>query len=233
MAYELGDVLVRAIMENVTGLPQDRVMNDFAFATGSTAPSSGEITDVVGLVNNFYRDVPGSGINVPSSYISESIDRAATHTIEVYSITASGLGSPIAVEPWLGPVTAGFSTALPNEVAAVLSFHATQVGIAEEAPGGTRPRARRRGRIYFGPLAIEASRYFDPNPRLVDEFLTSLRTAAGNLRDASVLEGVPWSVWSRADQVLRPVTGGWTDNEPDTQRRRGNIATTRVVWGNP
>lgn len=233
MAYELGDVLVRAVMENVTGLPEDRVTNDFAFKTGATAPTQTEIDDCIALVDYFYRGVPGAGINIPSSYISETINRAATHLIEVYSITALGLGSPIYSEPWLGPVTAGFATNLPNEVAAVLSFHATLVGTVEEGPGGTRPRARRRGRIYFGPLGAGALDMADPNPRLNADFLTVLRTAGGNLRDGSALEGTPWCVWSRVDEELRVVTGGWTDDEPDTQRRRGNTASTRVTWGNP
>jgi hypothetical protein len=39
--------------------------------------------------------------------------------------------------------------------------------------------------------------------------------------------GVAWVVWSRKDQVARPVTNYWCDDEWDTVRSRGLKAVTR------
>lgn len=230
MAYQLGDILVRAIMENVTGLPEDRVMNDFAFATGPTAPSGTDIVNAVDAVDHFYRTTGGGTGDTVSEYISGAINRSATHTIEVYSITALGLGSPIYTTNWLGPVAVNTLDNQVAEVAAVLSFHSDLTGVAEEAPGGTRPRARRRGRVYIGPLTLTAVDYATPNPRLSAAMTAVLREAGSRLISESSADAIPWSVWSRADEILRPVVGGWTDNAPDTQRRRGVSSTIRATW---
>jgi hypothetical protein len=232
MAYQLGDVLVRTIMENVTGLPEDRVINDFAFATGATAPTTTELAEIGDYVDDFFRAIPSGAGSAVGSWIGEAINRSATHTMEFYSISAAGLGSPILVNNWLGPVAPVDSSNLPTEVAAVLSFHADLTGVQEEGAGGTRPRARRRGRVYIGPLGQSSITHAAENP-LISSTLTGVLAAAGNaMRVAADADGLPWCVWSRTDQVLRPITGGWVDNAPDTQRRRGTDATTRSTWGN-
>ena len=232
MAYTAGDVLARVIMESSTGLPQDRYVNDFAFqATG--APTSTDITNIISVINDFYRADPG-GLSISlGEFISGAVNRAATHTIALYHIVAGDLGSPFWEEPWLGPIAPPANTALPTEVAGVLSFHADLTGVMEES-GSTRPKARRRGRLYLGPLTYECLIGTVPPYRLysgVGGFLDTARRAAVDLMDAAETADVPWCVWSRADATLRPVVGGWTDDAPDTQRRRGAAANARVVWG--
>jgi hypothetical protein len=229
MAYTSGSALVRAVMTAASGLPADAVVNDFAFQKGS-AITSGDWTTLFDLVDDFYNVTQASGASV-GQHISNQINRAATHELQGYIITAPPMGSPAATIPWLGPVTNGGATGLPTEVAGVLSFHADLTGVAEEA-GATRPRARRRGRVFIGPLIAGAVDNVTP-PYLLKSttFLTTLRQAAVALMDAADTAGIPWSVWSRSDATLRPVVGGWTDDAPDTQRRRGPAATTRVTWG--
>lgn len=236
MAYDPGDFLVRAVMSNATGLPEDEVINDFAFKGPIAGVGTDEATDAFNVIDTFYRTNTAGGSAV-GKWISQSVSRAVTHRLEAYHITAGPLGSPFATQDWLGPpVPAEAGNNLPNEVAAVLSFHASLTGIAEEA-GATRPKARRRGRIYVGPLLTGAVDVTTPNPHMSDLFQLTLRQAAVRLRDeASVLwgdgdEGMGWQVWSRADAILRPVVGGWTDTAPDTQRRRGQAPTSRTVWG--
>jgi hypothetical protein len=228
MAYTSGSALVRAVMSAASGLPADAVINDFAFQK-SSALTAGDWTTMFDLVDDFYNVTQASGASV-GQHISNQIDRGATHELQGYVITAPPIGSPAATINWLGPVTNGGATGLPTEVAGVLSFHADLTGIAEEA-GATRPRARRRGRVYIGPLIAGAVDNVTP-PYFLKEstFLATLRQAAVALETASGAAGLPWSVWSRSDATLRPVVGGWTDNAPDTQRRRGAAASTRVTW---
>lgn len=236
MAYEAGDFLVRAVMTNATGLPADEVINDFAFKGPLAGAGPDEAADAFTVVDHFYRTNTASGSAV-GKYISQAISRSVTHRMEAYHIHAGPLGSPFATMDWLGPpAPAEAGNNLPNEVAAVLSFHGDLTGIPEEAGAG-RPRAQRRGRIYLGPLIVGATNVTAANPHLDPLFQATTREAAVRLMDeASVLwgdgdEGMGWCVWSRVGATLHPVVGGWTDTAPDTQRRRGQAPTSRTVWG--
>lgn len=228
MPYTAGDVLVRAVMTSFTGLPQDDIVNDFAFKA-LVAPLPIDLTNMFAAVDEFYRTLTSSG-NAVSQLISPFVSRAATHKLQAYSITAAGTGSPIREDAWLGPVAAIENEGLPSECAAVLSFHADLTGVLEEA-GATRPKARRRGRVYIGPLCPFAVDVGNPPYFLTAQTRATLNAAAVRLKDSAAADNVPWQVWSRVDQQLRPVVAGWTDNAPDTQRRRGATSTARVVWG--
>lgn len=225
MAYTAGDVLVRSVMTAASGLPRDVIVNDWAFRLPG-APVAQDYTDMFGWVDDFFNDVGSTGTAV-GSFISNFVNRGATHSLQAYTIAAGGLGSPVAEIDWLGPNAAGADNGLPTECAGVLSFHADLTSILEEA-GATRPRARRRGRVFIGPLTLGGVTTTTQPYMLGSGFRASLAAAGLKLRDDS---GDTWSVWSRTDQTLRPVVAGWTDNAPDTQRRRGPRATVRSTWG--
>lgn len=212
-----------------SGLPQDTIVNDFAFKLAA-APTSGTYGDLCDAVSEFYRGTQANGHEV-GEYISNQVDRGATHELQAWTITAPPMGSPDYTQDWLGPVTAATTDGLPTEVAGVLSFHADLTGVLEES-GATRPRARRRGRVYIGPLVTTAVDVATPPYILNTGFLQTLRQAAIVLWDTidAMGAGNAWCVWSRADSTLRPIVGGWTDNAPDTQRRRGFESTARTVW---
>lgn len=229
MAYDAGDYLIRPIMSAESGLPADAIVNDFAVSFIAGVPNAAEIEDAVDAVGNFYT-VGAAAVNKVGNYISEWVDRGATHVITATQITAPPMGSPVFEKAWLGPPAPTVPDSLPYEVAGCLSFHADLTGIAEEA-GATRPRARRRGRLYIGPLSLQAVDY-DANPvTLSTNFRAALAARAVALADELEAAGWYWSVWSRVDATLRPVVGGWTDNAPDSQRRRGIDATNRATWG--
>jgi hypothetical protein len=122
---------------------------------------------------------------------------------------------------------------LPNEVALCLSYQA--VAISGES------QARRRGRIFFGPLCntantLSATGECRPSAALVTALCgaatllaTPAATAAGDL--------VHWAVYSPTtdltetiDDAFQDVDNGWVDNSFDTQRRRGRDATARTTW---
>lgn len=227
MAYTAGDILVRTVMQPSSGLPEDVVINDWAFRRGAGAPSQAELATLMGIVGDFFRGV-NLNLATVGTYISTAITRAATHQIQAYQIQAGPLGSPLHEIDWLGPTTEGSSAGLPREVCGVLSFHGNLLGIQEEA-GATRPRARRRGRVFIGPLTTQAITQAGA-PVLEPTFTSALRTKAIAMADAAAVEGWTWSVWSRANEELYEVVGGWTDNAPDTQRRRGQAPTLRNVY---
>lgn len=228
MAYTIGDVLVRTVMQGVSGLPTDRYINDWAFQFDHE-PSDGDLTNLFAAVSDFFR----GGVDATDTvgrYIGEAVDRGITHQIQAYSIVSGPLGAPIFTSDWLGPVAA-VGDNYPAEVAVTLSFHGDLVGLSEEV-GTTRPRARRRGRVYIGPLTIPALSSSAPEPKVTDIFVGALHTRARAMQ--AVAAGYPafasWCVWSRAAETLYPVVGGWTDDAPDSQRRRGAVTTARTAF---
>lgn len=222
------DILVRTIMQGSTGLATDRYVNDWAFRwLGAGSPTNTDLTNLLACVDLFYNDTGAGGFSV-SDFISEAVDRGVTHEMEFYSISAGG--SPLLSLPWLGPAAPAVDdNNLPTEVSAVLSFHGTLTNIQEET-GATRPRARRRGRVYVGPLTVPSIGFGTPNPFLNGSLLTAMREGAGAMADLADINQFQWSVWSRADDELYEVVGGWTDNAPDVQRRRGVESTARVTF---
>ena len=99
-----------------------------------------------------------------------------------------------------------------REVALCLSFYSG------------RNIKRYRGRLYIPLAAIGGGSAVTPRPA------ASTMTKAAQL--APILQNlggtnVDWVVYSRADNVARPVTNWWVDDEWDIQRRRGLRGTTR------
>lgn len=228
MTYAAGDTLVRAIMQASTGLPADQIVNDWAFYYLAGAPDAAAYQDVEDVVSGFYRDTQAN-THAVGEYISPYVDRAATHELASYQMAYPTMGSPAHTSAWLGPVTPAAANPFPAECAAVLSFQADYTGILEHS-GTTRPRASRRGRVYIGPLMTNALETTTPPYMLDTTFLQTLRQAAIAMRAAAELVGWRWVVWSRKLQTVNAVVGGWTDNAPDTQRRRGPKASTRVTY---
>jgi hypothetical protein len=248
VAYQAGDLLVRAVMFAKSGLPADTVVNDFAFAAAA-AQSNAQLSAIGSRVDDFYNG-GALALNKVGHYIGEDVDRAATHRLDYYRIAAGPIGSPIFSENWLGPVTPIANSNIPCEVAGVLSMRADYTGVVERGASGsipstdaaidqgapathtgvTRPRARRRGRLFIGPLTTDGIDIQQPQPPLSGAFTAALRAAAVRMKIGNTATG-NWSVWSRRDATLYLIDQGWTDNAPDTQRRRGFKATTRQVWG--
>ena len=234
----------------LTGLPKDTVINDFAFPDVPAA--GGAAIDII----SFYNDPNITNNRKVAEFISQTISRVALACrIDVYPLDTPGklagtspLGSPVASAPWtLGPGNG--TAALPSEIAIVTSFHADLLNVLEHGPvsanlpsseaaidqgapavhsGVTRPRARRRGRIYIGPLQGAAlTTDITTEGRPVAALITALKESSARLQ-ASVISD--WGVWSRRDAAVRSVVGGFIDNALDTKRRRGQAALTRSVW---
>jgi hypothetical protein len=203
-------------------------VNDFAFVDATDAAS------LHAAVQGFYNNTQTTNSRKVREFLSETISRSALACkTDVYLLDSAGklagtspLGSPSDSDTWT--LGAGLGTAaMPSEVALVNSFQADYSGAAEES-GSTRPRARRRGRIYLGPLQQgAASTATNTESRPVAAFVTVIKEASEQLLGDADTQ---WGVWSRADAAVRLCIQGYVDNAFDTQRRRGQAPTTRTAW---
>lgn len=198
-------------LQTDSGLLEDFCVNTFSFGTElSKDETTGEV--ITDAISAFYQEV--------DAYLSVALNGVAT--VQLYDRADDPPRLPwFEAEILFTPST---SYPIPSEVALCLSFHAQFV--SGEA------RARRRGRVYIGPLSANALSGDTSNQRPNSTFLGKVRDAGQGLAQAAVdSEGVfSWDVWSTVDEVGHSVVGGWVDNAWDTQRRRGIAATARTLW---
>lgn len=150
----------------------------------------------------------------------------------VYDLTDPTPRVPILVSTSALEPGTGFG--LPNEVAICASF--------QGAVGAGVNMARRRGRIFFGPLdggVVDDG----TGDTIVDASVTaSITDVCDTLMGAGSEGGFQWAVfspttagpppWSFGDLAVAtfPVVSGWCDNAFDTVRSRGGAATERAVF---
>ena len=139
------------------------------------------------------------------------------HQIEFYKLSDPKPRVPVYVHNW-NFTGATHSGSMPQEVAMVLSFQADKVS--------GLPQARRRGRVYFGPLGGAAEASGRPGTTL----LSAVVAFGAALLSESNLADWTWVVYSTVNNGGAPVTNGWVDNSFDTQRRRGLEWTARTTF---
>lgn len=120
------------------------------------------------------------------------------------------------------PAAFSNSSALPPEVAACLSYRA-------EPPN----TARRRGRLYIGPLHedVMTPGTLTTFPTLSTTFRTALTTAGTTLVTQSRVAagaGGGWVVYSPTGGFTEQIEEFWVDNEADTMRSRGYQTNVRT-----
>lgn len=224
---------VTVSFEHNSHLVRDQFVNTFTFQAAADDTLVSE-SDVVAQLSRFYHNAAsGTGIT-PSARMSPCIDRTTPATLRFYDITAHLGGTPVGSPYHIDVLTSGGSpassgTPLPSEVCICLSFHSAYGADVEFAPGA-RPRARDRGRIYFGPLNIDViSLDANGSARPHSQMKDTLNQAANTLRDNLDAAGVRWTTWSRRNAAVWPVTDCWTDDAFDTQRRRGERPTSKSI----
>jgi hypothetical protein len=203
----MSDWRAQVTLRTVDALPANFITNTWSF--GST--TVGDHTAVTTALKDFYDDIPAASI---SSAVAQN-----GHTVQFYVLPGVQPNYPFA-ETTFNLASAPSGTPLPSEVAVCLSFQGTrQAGF---------PQARRRGRIYLGPLGSGIVTAGRPSPTL----RTNMANAALTFKAAieAITGGIFWAVWSTADQLAVPVDNGWIDDAFDTQRRRGVEVTSRTTW---
>ena len=208
MGYGFGPMAlcdVQVTLETTSGVPENRIVNTWHFDDGESGTSA-----FLGQLETFYKAI----VTLYPSYITQS-----GHGMKVYRVSDPVPRAPIADTTWAftGAPTGG---SIPLECCMVLSYQAEQVSGV--------PQPRRRGRVYLGPMK---STGFEADGRLAAALMTVVRNAADALLDASKASATwKWSTHSRVLATGDEVLSGWIDNEPDTQRRRGREATSRLTF---
>lgn len=207
----MADIKAQIILHTVDALPENFVSNTLSFS-GSTNDS--DITQLSLAIQTFY--------NALNEWWSPALAQNG-HEMKFTDRAAPAPQFPFRELNWnLSSVPSG--QPLPREVALVNSFQAArESGVAQ---------ARRRGRIYMGPLDTSAnSSSGDPAATLV----TALVNASSQFRtDVDAIVGIEgdfeWQVWSTVNGSGSAVDNGWVDNAWDVQRSRGRDALTRSTW---
>jgi hypothetical protein len=227
----VGIVQAEVILAAKSGILTDGSVNTFTFRTATTAIATADLDLIRTALTEFYNTAAGG--NVPSAFLASRVDRGANKaSIKYYDISAhldgTAHGSPLRIDQW---TIAGANPVsdLPAELAIAVSYHSAY-GSDPEFAAGSRPRARDRGRIYFGPLGgstmtIDAS---TNETRVNAAVRTTLSAAAARLMAHT---DVTWQLWSRKKATIFPVVGGWVDDAFDVQRRRGNLSLARTSYG--
>lgn len=188
-----------------SGVPEDRAVNTWwCIADDLTA-----LGLFVTQLGTFYQAI--------DNYLSSAVNTTG-HVIKSYDMADPEPRAPVLVVT--GTTLTTGTTAMPAEVATCMSFQAVQQS--------GQSQARRRGRVYIGPLA-QNTLHSSGTP---EGAWTSALVAAGQaLLDASDAAATwSWAVYSRVDQTAISVSNGWVDNAFDTQRRRGPVASARAIF---
>jgi hypothetical protein len=202
-------------------IPEDNVVNVLHFE-GDDAPTTDDrqhwddlVPGLVSRLQTFYSSIGG--------ILASTL--AGTGQVKVYDFSDPKPRVPRVVAPLT--FTAG-SGALPAEVAVCLSM----VG----APVSGKPQARRRGRIYIGPLIAAMGGSTSTQPDLLpttgnqDIILNAAKImATGSAGSFRLAVHSPTSEAQNpgGDDSWTDVATLYTDNAFDTQRRRGARATLR------
>ena len=206
----MADNLVQVTLNHDSALPEDVTVNTWSIFTATPKDPVG-MASAFAAIKGFYGAI--------ASYLSANL--SGLGTIKAYD--RADLTPRI---PWLTDAvsfTPGTAAVLPEEVAFCVSFQA--------AAASGSPQARRRGRIYVGPLGANAGGNGSAANRPVAAFMTAVANAADSVLEASKAASAwNWNVYSEADGLGRPVNNGWVDNAFDTQRRRGLAPTTRTLF---
>jgi hypothetical protein len=210
----MANLRAQVVLQNRNNHPADAVVNTFHFTSdvGKTDPDL-----VTGLIS-FYNTVHAPGTNSIGYYLSNNLSRnAGTMRIKVYDMAEPKPREP--VESIWALDDLGSADPLPNEMAACLSFYAD------------RNLARRRGRVYIGPLMSNAGAedLTAGDVRLTNGFRDAL--VGGGTYLLTLPGSATWCTHSTVDNAWRPVTAGWVDTAFDVQRRRGLKPGARVTWG--
>jgi len=204
------DLRAQVILHTDNATPEDYVTNSWCVTTTGT-PTTPGLNDFTVAFKDFYDDL--------ASFLGATIAQNG-HEVKYYDLNQLVPPNYPILEDTFNLTSNPGIDGMPSEVALCLSFQ------GEKVPGF--PQARRRGRIYFGPIVATATAGGRPTSGLV----TALSNAGDALATALPGNTMPanLAVWSVADGAAVPVTDGWVDNAFDTQRRRGVDRTSRTTW---
>lgn len=227
-----------------------RITNTLAMKNGVSADSAVNVHHVFsntdGVVAETTAQVWAQKVSMfyfgMAANLSKAVSMVGTpHKVTVARLNTGGVGADddttgkLLWEHFYGLPSVG-STSLPSEVAVCLSHRGYSEGVPEENTGNQRPRSRRRGRFYFGPLDYGTTIELHPttgqclvNPtfqtKLLNEFQTMVIELTNNL---DVDKRVSYGVYSPTGDTFYTTVLAHVNNAFDTVRRRGIKPTYRT-----
>jgi hypothetical protein len=209
-------ITAMVILPRDTAIPADAVTNTWHFNTNDTETDFTVATNIKTRLQGFYDTAHGT--NAVSSYLSKALD-PANGRLKLYKQSDAPPRVPFS-DVSFALVGVGTGDPMVSEAAICMSFHAAYTSGVN--------RARRRGRIFLGPLAVNTIAFLNNEP-VVDATCRTDITASAEWLIAQDTAALKWAVFSQADNTGHaPIVGGWVDNAYDTQRRRGRAATART-----
>lgn len=204
-----------------TNIPKDVVTNVLHFGWGGGGePGPSDLTNLKDMCANFIEQIydiaGGSGM---APWCSPALTR-----VKIYDLAA--LVPRVPELDLITPLTVkqDTSSTVATETAVCLSLRGAHI------PGTSL--ASERGRVFIG--GIGSSCIFSGTgadfPRPSGAFTTNIKNAAAALVAVVATTHWQWVVYSRKHSFASLVMGGFIDNALDTQRRRGNAPTARVLW---
>jgi hypothetical protein len=207
--------LIRAqvILPYFTNIPEDVATNTLYFLTTGVPATGPELAEI----NDRIIDAYGVIDQALASFVSRVGNSAQ---IKLYDMADPLPRAPIDTTNF-ALAAAAESLSMPGEVSVVMSYHASyESGV---------PNARRRGRIYLGPLGRTpiGGGSGSAFPSVAGAFIVLV----GAMFDILIRNtgDVIWAQYSPTAGEPQAVVGGWVDDAIDTQRRRGNAPTTRTL----
>jgi hypothetical protein len=205
----MADITAQVVLAMESGMTEDYVSNTMHF-TGIQADVT-EGNALAAAIKAFYDDV--------QTYLSGAIAQTG-HMVKLYETNAPAPNYPFLEVEW-DLASNPTANPLPSEVAICLSFEAARVsGI---------PQARRRGRIYIGPLSSGVVSSGRPATIVQQDILDAGVLFAGTVNTIPALGTGFWGVWSNTANAFAPAKTLSVDDAFDTQRRRGLAPTSKVT----
>lgn len=205
-----------------TNIPADISQNVWHFRTTDPVNET-SLDSIHAALSAWYQAIDGLLAGVVNS----------PATVKYYDLEDASPRVPIDEQTFV--VTPASGSGLPSEMAICMSFRA--------APESGQSAARRRGRIFIGPVDIAVMSQVGGEQFVGSTPRTTIANAALTLRNAGPTDGWFWSVFSPTTAGSPPwsagalgsafadVDNGWVDNALDVQRRRGPAATARTTFG--
>lgn len=216
-------IRVQVSIPTDTALPEDAITNTWLFGTAPADVSAPTLDAIqVALVDFYTQDENAAELTSSvSGFLSAALDPAHAR-FKFYDLGDAEPRTPLR-NVQIALDAPGSNTSNPAEVAMCFSFQAVPVSGVNQA--------RRRGRVFLGPLNNTAFNGGIPS----DGMMHVLQKAGDRLIDASDASALwSWVIQNGLDgdspMTTAIVDNGWVDNAFDTQRRRGIKPTVRLTF---
>lgn len=199
--------LVQITLKTADAIPENFVTNNYC-VSGDVASGA----DSLALMNVFKTWYDVVRTNLLPSTVAQ-----LNHDFKLYIAGGAKPNYPL-YENVFNLTSSPSGTTLPSEVATCLSFEGLRIpGLAQ---------ARRRGRVYLGPVKDTVNSGGRPAAAIQANLLAGAQALATGIR--TVPSAGDWAVWSPSNGTAVILWNAWMDNSWDTQRSRGLIRTLKT-----